>query len=278
MNRKDNATSPFSDLTLAELRATPYGEILVLQAEFLAMRNAVILKDVLGVTPTAHRRALELQPRGGFHLEKLLNLFPNAHWHTIDEDAASLDLARSLHAGNPRVTCEHTALADHQPQEPYDLIVGVAVAQRNPAGLPEYLARVRELLKPGGIFLAVESFSPTDFCHPNLPEFRALLDALYHRLRASGAHDAGYSLVCNLETSGFTDVRADLTHVHPWALPKDLYVKYLRAVARLAHMWEPDKFKAEQLARVLGTLERPEKTRELFFCVGGVTCAARRSA
>jgi len=99
---------------------------------------------------------------------------PHGRVHCLDFDPAALEIARGRirPAGHDHVIFEQVDIHDHQPQRPYDAVIGRHILVHTPDALA-ILRRVVDLLHPGG----VAAFYEGDFTclppgHPEMPLIR----------------------------------------------------------------------------------------------------------
>ena len=99
---------------------------------------------------------------------------PHGRVHCLDFDPDALEIARGRirSAGHDHVIFEQVDIHDHQPQRPYDAVIGRHILVHTPDALA-VLRRVVGLLHPGG----VAAFHEGDFTclppgHPEMPLIR----------------------------------------------------------------------------------------------------------
>ena len=138
-----------------------------------------------GRTP---ERILDLGAGTGLLSQRLRAAYPRAHITLLDGAGGMLDKARAM-LGDANVAYVQADLGDPLPSGPWDAVVSaLAIHHLSDPGKRALLARIREALQPGGVFVNAEQVSgPTPF-------FTGVYAAWHEaHARASGSDDAEWS-------------------------------------------------------------------------------------
>jgi SAM-dependent methyltransferase len=173
---------------------------------------------------------LDLGTGPGYHCNQLAATFPEKAFVGVDQDAEFVRIARR-HAA-PTTEFVHRDLFDMSGTYPF--IVSRLVAQHLPS-LPAFLAKVHDLLEPGGCFLSIEPNDLLRRYHPMLPTVQSVF-AAYTRSRSNLGFDgdAGLTMCALAPTSGFHLLRwADM--IVPSSIPgyKELFGQFNGLALRL---------------------------------------------
>jgi SAM-dependent methyltransferase len=161
-------------------------------------------------------RVLEAGCGPGFVTRLLLEHLPTATVTGLDLDPAMLEVARKQLGGCERARfVESSAAATGLPGASFDAVLARFLLQHVP-NVPEVLAELRRVLRPGGRLVVVDS----DFTFSNLfdpePEFaRDLLDAVAenHRRHGGDGH-VGRKLPRLLRDGGFESIVVSAVVAH----------------------------------------------------------------
>lgn len=114
--------------------------------------------DLIGEAwPAGPRRILDLGAGTGLLAALLLERFPDASIHLIDASEAMLAQAQQRFAGVPNVSFAVADMAVDDLGGPWDAVASaLAIHHLDDSGKQALFARVREALRPGGIFVNAE--------------------------------------------------------------------------------------------------------------------------
>jgi SAM-dependent methyltransferase len=157
---------------------------------------------------------LDLGTGPGYHANQLAATFPKKTFVGVDHDLDFVKVARR-HAA-PTTEFVHSDLFEVTGTYPF--LVSRLVAQHLPS-LPAFLAKVRELLEPGGCFLSIEPNDALRRYYPALPTVQSVFATYTQSRRDLGFdRDAGATMCAMAPGAGFQLVRwADV--IVPSSLP-----------------------------------------------------------
>jgi ubiquinone/menaquinone biosynthesis C-methylase UbiE len=171
-------------------------------------------------------RILDLGCGPGFMAEQLLIHFPNSHVTCVDIDEGLLEYNRKRHENwitSGRLTVLHEWANDTKlPSESFDFVLSRLLFQhlRSTNLVDPVCKEVYRLLKPGGLFVVVDSdqfFS--DLVEPNFDPMQRV-ERIFFELkegdttRPKSDNSSGRKLFTDLKRNGFENVESEVVLAH----------------------------------------------------------------
>ncbi len=166
------------------------------------------VRTVVATVPAAPR-VLDLGAGTGLLSAAILSELPAAHVVLVDRSELMLSRARSRFASQERVTVQNGDLTDPLPEGGFDAIVsGLAIHHLSHTDKRRLFARIRDALRPGGVFVNVEQVQGP------LPHLESLYDS-QHELHVTREHAPAQEWEAGRERMKF-DVCIDLETQLQW--------------------------------------------------------------
>jgi SAM-dependent methyltransferase len=219
-------------------------EVLVAQTESLGRLEIPVVEEVLG----RHRpdTLLDVGCGEGSFLLRLAQRLPGTRFVGIDHSERAIADAdeRRRREGLPNVAFQAAFFDPSFEGTGYGAVITRYTLQHASHPQP-FVDAAFARLKPGGVFVALESLDAYTDCHQAVPlweRFRSSLAAVHRHVGSD--QNIGKSLGVLLKRAGFGDIQVRILLCSPSTVGVERFRAVVAASARLANTFFPDLFDA----------------------------------